>query len=234
MSKLLVLALGAIAATFAISSASGGDPSRGGVVWTSNGCGACHAFRKAGTTGTAGPSIDRWLVPNARRLKLSTGAFAYRRIYWGGRGMPAYGTLTPQELDDLVSFVTGEPYTAPPGTPALLPPLPPPPPVVRATAATVRRWVQVERLSPRAAQGAAVFARTGCLGCHTYLGSGVRRRNGIDLSRIGARGRSGASFAAYVARPYRSGNDLMPAYADLGADALARVGSFLAGSRGRR
>ena len=233
--KLLLLALCAAAAAAAISTARGGDPGRGALVWTSNGCGGCHAFKRPGSTGTAGPNLDRWLVPDARRAKLSTGLLTQRRVYWGGRGMPAYGpALSAQELDDLVSFVTGGDFVSPPGTPAPLAPLPAPPPLVTASSATVKRWVARERLGPLAAQGATLFAKTGCLSCHTYLGSGKRRRGGPDLSHIGQSGASAVALAAYVARPYRNGNDLMPAYADLGAGALARLGAFLAASKGPR
>jgi mono/diheme cytochrome c family protein len=229
-----MLALCAAAAAAAISSARGGDPGGGALVWTSNGCGGCHAFKRTGSTGTAGPNLDRWLVPDARRAKLSTGLLTQRRVYWGGRGMPGYGaSLSAQELDDLVSFVTGADFASPPGTPTPLAPLPSPPPLVTASPATVRRWVAAERLGPLAAKGAALFAKTGCLSCHTYLGSGQRRRGAPDLTRFGRDGDSVASIAAYVARPYSRGNTLMPTYADLGAGALARLAMFLAASRGR-
>jgi mono/diheme cytochrome c family protein len=234
--KLLALVLCTAAAVVVATGAGGGDPGRGAVVWTSNGCGACHAFAAAGSSGTAGPSIDRWLVPDARRLKLSTGALAFRRIYWGGRGMPPYGSaLTAQELDDLVSFVTRGPFTAPPEKPVPLAPQPAPPPVATASAATVAHWVRQQRLRGRAALGAGVFASgaASCLSCHTYLGKGMRRRGAPDLSEAGRGRRTAAGLAAYVARPYLRGNTLMPAYADLGAETLARLGAFLKASTRR-
>jgi mono/diheme cytochrome c family protein len=228
------LTAGAAIVAGSVAAASGGDPDRGALVWSSSGCGACHAFAKAGSNGAASasaPSLDRWLVPDARRIKLPVGLFAYRRVYWGGRGMPAYGTqLTAQQIDDLVSFVVGAPFSAPPGGTTPLAPLPAPPPLVTARAAVIAHWKA--HLPARAAGGAALFAKVGCLSCHTYRGSGVRRRGARDLTRIGRSGKTGRAFAAYLAAPYRSGNDLMPAYADLGTDALARLGVFLAASRG--
>ncbi len=216
----------------------GGDPARGELVWVTNGCGTCHAFSKAGSTGAKGsvaPNLDRWLVPHARRAKLPVELFVLSRITWGGRGMVAYGsTLSAEEIDDLVSFVVGRPFTAPPEKVSRVPPLPPPPPLVTASAATVARWVKLERLARRAAQGAALFAKTGCLSCHTYLGSGVSRLRAAELSGIGRTGRSELTFRRYVARPYRFGNDLMPSYADLGEEALGRIAAFLRASRGRR
>ena len=215
-----------------------GDPARGELVWVTSGCGSCHAFSKAGSTGlknSTAPNLDRYLVPDARRVKLAVGLFAFSRIYWGGRGMSAYGwTLSTQEIDDLVSFVVGKPFSAPPEGVARVPPLPVPPPVVTVPATTVARWAKLERLPQRAAQGAALFAKVGCLSCHTYLGSGTRRLRARDLGSIGRTGRSARSFRQYVARPYRYGNNLMPSYADLSTDALDRIAAFLVASRGRR
>lgn len=215
-----------------------GDPARGELVWLTGGCGACHAFSKAGSTGPKGstaPNLDRYLVPDAGRVKLAVDLFAFSRVYWGGRGMSGYGsTLSAREIDDLVSFLVGRPFSAPAEGVPRVPPLPVPPPVTTAPAATVARWVKLARLPQRAAQGAALFAKVGCLSCHTYLGSGTRRRGAPDLGSIGATGKSARTFRQYVARPYRYGNDLMPSYADLSADALDRIAAFLVASRGRR
>lgn len=218
--------------------AGAGDPARGALVWVTNGCGACHAFARAGSLGAKGstaPSLDRYLVPDARRVKLPVELFAFSRVFWGGRGMPAYGAaLGAQELEDLVSFLVGRPVSAPPAEVARVAPLPVPPPVVTASPAIVARWVKLERLPRRAAQGAALFARVGCLSCHTYLGSGSRRFRAPDLGSIGLGGRRALSWSQYVARPYDEGNNLMPAYADLGEDALGTIAAFLVASRGRR
>lgn len=218
--------------------AGAGDPARGELVWTTNACFTCHAFSKAGSQGpksSTAPILDRYLVPDARRVKLPVDLFAFSRIYWGGRGMSAYGTaLSTRELEDLVSFLVGMPFSAPPAGIARVPPLPVPPPTVTAPAATVARWVKLERLPRRAAQGAALFAKVGCLSCHTYLDSGTRRLRARPLGSIGLGGRSARSFQQYVARPYEQGNNLMPSYADLGEDALGRIAAFLVASRGRR
>ena len=233
---LAVLAAGAAALAASVGAAPAGDPDRGALVWVSSGCGSCHGFARAGSSGASGgsaPNLDRWLVPDARRTSLPVEQLVLRRVYWGGRGMPAYGTSLPQEqLDDLVSFVSGKPFSAPAGAPRPLAPLPAPPPLVTATAGAVARWASAARLSAAARRGAAGFAKVGCLSCHTYRGNGVRRRGAPDLTRIGRGGKTARAFAAYVAAPYRSGNNLMPAYADLGADAVQRLGAFLAASRG--
>ncbi len=215
-----------------------GEPARGELVWLTSGCGTCHAFSKAGSTGpknSTAPNLDRYLVPDARRVKLAVELFAFSRVYWGGRGMSPYGSaLSTQEIDDLVSFLVGKPFSAPPEGVARVPPLPVPPPVATAPKATVARWVKLERLPRRAAEGAALFASVGCLSCHTYLGSGTPRRGAPTLGSIGSTGRSARSFRQYVAKPYLSGNNLMPSYADLSTDALDRIAAFLVASRGRR
>jgi len=234
----VILGLGSGAPARSSSTFAAGDPAQGAQVWISAGCGACHAFAKAGSTGqTAGDArdLDRWLAPDAARSRLSVGLFAYRRIYWGGRGMTAYGTtLSAQEFDDLVSFVSGRPFSAPAGAVAPVPSLPVSPPLVTASARTVARWAKVAQLPKKAKQGATVFATVGCLSCHTYLGSGKRSRGAPDLSRAGGKGHSLAWFRRYIARPTTLGNTLMPTYADLGAGRLQSLAAFLAASRGAR
>ncbi len=238
MKAWLVAGLAAGAATIvgSVEATGVGDPDRGVLVWLSSSCGGCHAFARAGSSGVRGgsaPNLDRWLVPDARRVRLPVDQFVFRRVYWGGRGMPAYGaSLTEQQLDDLVSFVVGKPSSVPSGGARPLAPLPAPPPLVTASTGLVARWARDARLSTSATRGAAVFAKVGCLSCHTYRGSGVRRRGARDLTSIGRSGRSAHAFAAYLTAPYRSGNVLMPAYGDLGAHVLDRLGAFLSASRG--
>jgi mono/diheme cytochrome c family protein len=219
------------AAAIATLSAQGGDPTAGAALWQDQHCGACHTLARAGSTGTSGPNIDRWLVPHAIRAKLPVGRFALSRVTWGGRGMPAYGPqLSAGQIDDLVSFVLGRAFTAPAGGVPRVEGFDPPPPRVTARRATVQRWVTARRLRGPAARGAALFGREGCLSCHRYLGSGKRRLGARDLSTIG-KVRRMAFLERYVARPYRFGNTLMPSYADVGAENLCRVAAFLAASK---
>ena len=46
-----------------------------------------------------------------------------------------------------------------------------------------------------------------------------------ELSAIGKGGRGAQGFADYVAQPSKFGNNVMPAFADIGADNLAALGS---------
>ncbi len=230
----LVVSLGSGWVVRSGTAASGtGDPERGDLVWHSSRCGTCHRFARAGTTGKTGPNIDRWLVPHAKRARMPVGLFVLSRVVWGGRGMPPYlGELSSQEMDDLVSFVVGQPFTAPARGVTPVPSFQIPP-LVTADRRTVERWIRLEGLPGSAVRGALVFAREGCLSCHRYLGSGVRRYGARNLTTAGKTKRTAAYLRRYVSRPYLWGNTLMPSYADLGDTNLRAVAEFLAASTGR-
>ncbi|HYZ77177.1 MAG TPA: hypothetical protein VE596_07350 [Gaiellaceae bacterium] len=96
----------------------------------------------------------------------------------------------------------------------------------------VARWARAEGFAdnPHAVAGAKVFATSGCLACHGYLGGGSQPG---DLTAIGRRGQGVRFFEAYVAEPEKFGNRVMPRY-DLGSQQLHDLAVFLAASRGRR
>ena len=96
----------------------------------------------------------------------------------------------------------------------------------------VEAWQQEQGLSEEGVEGATLFAQSGCMTCHTYLGSGSSNLGAPDLSEVGADGRSPEEFAAYVANPAEFGNTVMPAYADLGEENLLLLGTFLSESKG--
>ena len=78
--------------------AAEGDPANGKTIYASAGCGGCHTFSAAGSTGTAGPSLDEADVD-------FDGAF--EQIKNGGGGMPAFGDrLSDQEIADVAAFIT--------------------------------------------------------------------------------------------------------------------------------
>ncbi len=75
-----------------------GDPEAGAEVFASAGCGSCHVFEDAGSTGTVGPNLDE-----------STASFeaAVEQIRSGGGGMPPFeGQLSDQEIADVAAYVT--------------------------------------------------------------------------------------------------------------------------------
>ncbi len=234
-----LVAAAALAAALAGAEAAGqptagavsSGPGPGALVYQDQQCWTCHVFAKAGSTGTAGPDLDRWLIPHAAQLRIPVNRLVAGRVQWGGRGMPAYATeLSVTELEDLVTFITGKAYTVPAGGVTPVPAALAPPPVVIASRATIARWREVKHLSGAAARGAALFGMEGCLSCHRYLGNGVKRFGGRDLTDGGTR-KTALAYQRYVARPDRYGNLLMPRYADLGSSNLRAIGEFIAASK---
>ena len=81
----------------AVTADLGGAAKSGADIFVSKSCFACHAVAEAG--GRRGPDLTHV----ASRLDRDA---ITARIANGGGGMPAYaGSLTPQELDDLVAFL---------------------------------------------------------------------------------------------------------------------------------
>jgi len=78
--------------------ATEGDPANGKTVFASAGCGGCHTFSAAGSTGTVGPNLDDASVDVDA---------AVQQVKNGGGGMPAFGDrLSDQEIADVAAFVT--------------------------------------------------------------------------------------------------------------------------------
>jgi cytochrome c2 len=97
----------------------------------------------------------------------------------------------------------------------------------------VPQWAQKQGYADNqaAVDGAKIFAQVGCMNCHTYLGAGSSNLGAPDLSSIGKTSNRGvAGFASYVANPSKFGNNVMPQFADLGADNLRKLGTFLQSS----
>ena len=85
----------------------------------------------------------------------------------------------------------------------------------------------------QAEAGATLFAQTGCLQCHTYLGVGAGNLGAPDLSDVGA-DRDAAFFKSYVSNPAQYGNKVMGSYAYLGDENLNNLAAFLAASDGEK
>jgi len=80
--------------------AGGGDPAAGKEVFLGvGGCGSCHTFADAGTSGSIGPNLD----DAAPSLDL-----ALDRITNGQGAMPAFSDqLTDQQIADVAAYVSG-------------------------------------------------------------------------------------------------------------------------------
>jgi cytochrome c551 len=75
-----------------------GDPEAGAEVYASAGCGGCHTFEAAGSSGTVGPNLDD--------ADVSFDA-AVEQITNGGGGMQAFkDQLSEEEIANVAAFVT--------------------------------------------------------------------------------------------------------------------------------
>jgi mono/diheme cytochrome c family protein len=91
-----------------------GDPEAGKQVYAANGCGSCHTFGPAGSSGTTGPNLDQLaeFAENADRGTLEeftresiVSPDAYVEEGFPSGVMPA-SQLEEKQLNDLVAFLT--------------------------------------------------------------------------------------------------------------------------------
>ena len=83
----------------------------------------------------------------------------------------------------------------------------------------------------QATRGAELFAQSGCLNCHTYLGQGSGNLGAPDLSEIGQTN-DAEYFVRYLANPAAFNNNVMGSYSYLGQENLEALGAFLEASKG--
>src|SRR5712692_8745268 len=75
--------------------------------------------------------------------------------------------------------------------------------------ALVPTWAKKQGFAgnSQAVAGAHIFAKAGCMNCHTYLGAGGSNSGGLDKSTIGKTSNRGVQgFATYVSDPSKFGN----------------------------
>ena len=91
-----------------------GDAAAGKQAFASNGCGSCHTFKPAGSSGTTGPDLDK-LPDFAQKAGKPLPAFVHESIVdpnaYVEQGfpegvMPSYDKLSDKQVDDLVAFLT--------------------------------------------------------------------------------------------------------------------------------
>jgi mono/diheme cytochrome c family protein len=87
-----------------------GSPDAGREVFAAQGCGSCHAFEAAGTSGTTGPNLDESLSGKDRdyvsRAIVDPDADIAQGFGAGVMPKTYEEQLSPQQLDDLVAFLT--------------------------------------------------------------------------------------------------------------------------------
>ncbi len=84
---------------------------------------------------------------------------------------------------------------------------------------------------PEAVLGAELFAQSGCMNCHVYLGEGNANLGAPDLTEIG-KTNDAEYFVRYLTNPAAFGNNVMGSYAYLGQENLEALGAFLEASKG--
>ena len=99
------------------TAAAAGDPVAGKVVFSANGCAACHTFKAAGASGKVGPDLDQ-LADYAQKAgeplqSYVLGAIEHPPPKYVPPGFPTnampttFGkTLSQKQLQDLVAFLT--------------------------------------------------------------------------------------------------------------------------------
>ena len=76
-----------------------GDAANGEQVFASAGCGGCHTFSAAGSSGAVGPNLDD-LAPSFDAV--------VAQVTNGGGAMPSFrDELSEQEIRDVAAFVSG-------------------------------------------------------------------------------------------------------------------------------
>jgi mono/diheme cytochrome c family protein len=86
-----------------------GSPAAGRAVFTSAGCGACHTFAPAGTSGSVGPDLDEALQGKdaefIRQSIVDPNAEITEGFSAGVMPQNFGQELSPKQLDDLVAFL---------------------------------------------------------------------------------------------------------------------------------
>jgi cytochrome c oxidase subunit 2 len=93
----------------------GGGGDAGAALFESNGCGSCHTFQPAGATGKVGPSLDG-LAGDAEKAGKPLADYVHESIadpgayvvpgYQDGV-MPSFDSLSDEQIDALVQYLTG-------------------------------------------------------------------------------------------------------------------------------
>jgi mono/diheme cytochrome c family protein len=93
--------------------------------------------------------------------------------------------------------------------------------------------VKKEGLPANAVPGAKLFAQSGCLTCHTYLGTGSSNLGAPDLSKEGSKGKGIDFQIRHLKNPRdTTPGSPMPSFASLGEANIRKIAIFLEASKG--
>jgi hypothetical protein len=101
--------------------------------------------------------------------------------------------------------------------------------------AEVPHWVTREQLPQNAVAGANLFAESGCLNCHTYLGAGSSNLGAPDLTDIGSKGMGVTTQIEHLKCPSCvTPGSPMPSFAAFSEEQLRDLAIFLEASKGEK
>jgi mono/diheme cytochrome c family protein len=103
------------------------------------------------------------------------------------------------------------------------------------TVGLVPDWAEKQGFANNAdaVAGAKLFAESGCLNCHVYLGTGSSNLGAPDLSAEGSKGRGIDWQIAHLQNPSsKTPGSPMPSFAALGDANLKLLATFLEASKG--
>jgi mono/diheme cytochrome c family protein len=85
-----------------------GDPAAGEALFASNGCGGCHTFEAAGSTGAVGPNLDEALEGKDAEFVHQSIVEPNAEVAEGYNPgvMPSFQQLSEDQVNDLVAFLT--------------------------------------------------------------------------------------------------------------------------------
>ena len=88
--------------------APAGDPAAGKALFASNGCGGCHTFEAAGSSGAVGPNLDEVLEGKDAEFVHQSIVDPNAEVAEGYNPgvMPSFQQLSEDQVNDLVAFLT--------------------------------------------------------------------------------------------------------------------------------
>ncbi len=95
-------------ATTAEEEEPAGDPAAGEALFASNGCGGCHTFEAAGSSGAVGPNLDEALEGKDAEFVHQSIVEPNAEVAEGYNAgvMPSFQQLSEDQVNDLVAFLT--------------------------------------------------------------------------------------------------------------------------------
>ena len=226
--RVVVLGAGlAAAALLAAGCGTGGVASSGGTPDTGNGqqlfsasCGGCHTLQAAGTTGTIGPNLDNAFAASVAegypqssienlvldQIRIGSGTvvtYTTNKKFTPQQPMPA-NIVKGQDAIDVAAYV--------------------------ASVAGQSGFTSPVSFASLGTDGAKIFEKAGCAGCHTLAAAKSTGTVGPNLDQLGS-----TLTVAVVSHQVEVGGGPMPAFqGKLSAAQIQAVAQYVASSVGKK